>query len=505
MLTENDISVEALQYYEEHPIDFIQDINDIALDKWQRDVTNALIEYHFVAIRSGNGVGKTCLLSNLLLWFLCTKPNCRVPTTAPTQHQLFDLLWAECYKWINKSSFLTALLNWTQTRIGIRGHEPDWYAVARTASVSPGGETAEGLAGFHAEDNLLFIVDEGSAVPDQVYAAVEGAFTGENAYCIITSNPTRRTGYFYDIFHNPKISHHYQKFHVSGYDSPRVSKRFVEMMREKYGENHPLYRIKVLGEFPTADEDLMFPPEYVDAMMNTQRDMSVSPKMDVELGIDLGLRTASAVCCVRQGFNILDFIEKKRYSGANETRDLLSWVSDVIHDYSPRVVRVDAVGIGDPLCDLLEELFGDLIVRVIGQASAPDKDVYLNLRAQGYWHLFNIMSKLYCKNWPDRLITEMSDIRRRYTTRGKLHVETKEEMRARSLRSPDFLDSMVYAFIEAADFEPAFNPIVPKNFGDMNKEFEHVGCAWRLHSSVMHEEKRGWFYNMNSSSRRVVH
>ena len=52
------------------------------------------------------------------------------------------------------SQILGLLLNWTKTRVYMRGYEKRWFAVARTAT------KPENMQGFH-EDNMLFVVDEG--------------------------------------------------------------------------------------------------------------------------------------------------------------------------------------------------------------------------------------------------------------------------------------------------------------------------------------------------------
>jgi hypothetical protein len=38
-------------------------------------------------------------------------------------------------------------------------------------------------------------------------------------------------------------------------DSPRVSTEYVDEMKSRYGEDSNAYRIRVLGEFPRADDD----------------------------------------------------------------------------------------------------------------------------------------------------------------------------------------------------------------------------------------------------------
>ena len=206
-----DLSIEALQFYGDHPVEFCKDLLGLTLDTWQEDASHALRDDHFVAIRSGSGVGKSVWLSAMGSWMLSTKPNSKIPCTAPSKHQLEDVLWGEYYKRIQGSPFMQELVTWTQTKIAVKGYEPSWYAVARTARVSPDGSVAEGMQGFHAEENLLFIIDEASGVHDAVYPAMEGALTGERAYAILTGNPTRLSGYFYSVFNDLKMRDLYRR------------------------------------------------------------------------------------------------------------------------------------------------------------------------------------------------------------------------------------------------------------------------------------------------------
>lgn len=476
---------EALQYYEQNPVAYVEDLIGVGLDQWQAEALRLLVKYHFLAIRSGSGVGKTALLSFALLWFLGTKPYSKVPATAPSQHQLYDLLWAECFNWISRSKYLQSLLDWRQTRIGVKGHEPNWYAVARTASVSPSGDIAEGLQGFHSEDNLLFIVDEGSGVADATYPAIEGSLTNENAYCIIASNPTRREGYFFDIFHNSKIGKRYAKMHISCYDSARVTEQYIEMMLERYGKDHPIFRIKVLGEFPSADEELLVPPAYTEAMVNNKKDTYISPNMAVEVGIDVGRTRSASVAVVRQGYNVLDWQEKHKRGEVTDTVEVTQWATEIINEYKPSAVKIDAIGFVG-VYDLLKSIYGDIIVSVIGSASARDSDQYLNLRAEGYWDLRQLVPKLWCAEWPTRLLAELGSIRQRFSKTGKLHVETKQEMLKRALRSPDYADALMYAFLTSYDegvrrefkFSPKLAEINAGLVSSSEREISHAS-RWR--------------------------
>ena len=438
---------ELIKRYRYDPIAFGTDILKVKYDPWQKQAYDLLLDKHFVTVKSGSGVGKTFWESCTSMWFLFTRPRSKVPTTAPSQHQLNDILWSEHFKRITNSPVLNSMMTWTQTKVGIKGYEPDWYAIARTAQVRPGSEVAEGLQGFHDAHHLMFVLDEASGISDAIFPAVEGALTHKDAYSIMCGNPTRRTGYFYDTFNNPVISKMYANLTVSCYDSPRVSDRYIKMMEERYGQDHPIFLIKVLGEFPTAESELLVPPHFIETMKNNlQADCRALP---VEIGLDVGRVGNASIMCIRQGTNVVEWKEKHKPGLITDTGEQVRWVSEAILEFDPQYVKVDAIGIGAGVYDGLKELWGDRILPVIGSAKPEEnfRDRYLNLRAQGCWELRNLVPFLWCKQWPERLITEMSDIRTK--SANKLKIESKDDMRARAMKSPDYFDALWMAYLNA--------------------------------------------------------
>jgi len=483
----NQPAIEVINHYHDHPVDMIKEIMGATPDPWQGEGFENLVKDHFLAIKSGSGVGKSCEMAWAIIWFLFTRPFSKVPCTAPSSHQLYDILWSELYKWMSKSPVLMNFFDWTQTKLAVRGHEPNWYAVARTSRVQSGSDVAEGLQGFHDEKNLLFVLDEASGIPDAVYPAVEGALTGEECYALLTGNPTRTTGFFHDVFRNRKMAKFYNHMTVSCYDSPRVSRRYIDMMESRYGKDHPIFQIKVLGEFPEADESLLVPPSYLDMMLNN------SPVdcrgFSTEFGVDVGRSNSASVLCIRQGYEVLKWDERLKKGLVTDVPEIVRWVVDYIAEYKPTHVKVDANGIGAGVYDLLKETYGNMIAPVIGMASPGDnvKDRYLNLRAQGYWELRELVPNLYSKTWPDRLVAELGDIRTKATVNMKTKIESKDDMLARSMKSPDYADAMYMAFLNSdlCAYERIFNYIVPVAVLEANKAFKKapIWAMERPHAS----------------------
>lgn len=133
--------------YQKNPVIFAKEVLKFAPDEWQRKSLMDLAGNSKVAIKSGQGVGKTGMEAVALLWFLTCFPYPRVVATAPTKQQLHDVLWSEVAKWQEQSPLLREILKWTKTHIYMIGYEKRWFATARTATKS------ENMQGFH-ENNV---------------------------------------------------------------------------------------------------------------------------------------------------------------------------------------------------------------------------------------------------------------------------------------------------------------------------------------------------------------
>ncbi len=151
---------DEILFYAKEPVYFVEDILLARPDENQKAILRSVAQEPMTSVRSGHGIGKSAVESWAVLWFLLTRPFPKIPCTAPTQHQLFDILWAEVHKWIRNNPALEREVTWTKEKIYMRGYPEEWFAVARTATVP------DALQGFHAE-HLLYIIDEASGVKER--------------------------------------------------------------------------------------------------------------------------------------------------------------------------------------------------------------------------------------------------------------------------------------------------------------------------------------------------
>ena len=213
------ISEKAVLYYANHPVEFVEDLIGATPDDKQSEILRSVAQNPMTTVRSGHGIGKSAVEAWTLIWFMSTRPFPKIPCTAPTQHQLFDILWAEIAKWLRHSKYLRNEFVWTKEKVYMKGHPEEWFAVARTAT------KPDALQGFHA-DNTMFIIDEASGVDDKIFEPILGALSTDGAKLLMCGNPTQLEGFFYDSHNKNRAS--YKAFHIDGRNSSRVSDKFAK-------------------------------------------------------------------------------------------------------------------------------------------------------------------------------------------------------------------------------------------------------------------------------------
>jgi len=429
--------VDWVRRYRDDPVLFAKEVLGIDLDPWQAEVMMAVATgERRISIRSGHGVGKSTTVAILCIWFLLTRYPVKIVITAPTSAQLFDALFAEIKRWVNQlPEQLQELLIVKSDRIEIKAAPETGFISARTSRA----ESPEALAGIHA-DHVLLIADEASGVPEAVFEAAAGSMSGTEAATILLGNPTRSSGFFFDT-HN-RLKEHWWTKRVSCVDSPRVSKVYVEEMKQRYGEDSNAFRVRVLGEFPLSDDDTVIPMHLTDAAMN--RDIVEDDKAPAIWALDVArFGTDRSALAKRRGQVIT---EVKRWAGL----DLMQLTGAVVAEYQsqptylqPVEILVDSIGLGSGVVDRLREL--KLPARGINVSESPSmKGTYINLRAELWFATKAWLEQRGCRLPKDEdLMAELAGPRFKFSSSGKMQVESKGDLKKRGLRSPDLADAVV--------------------------------------------------------------
>jgi len=426
------------------PVLFVESMLGATPQRWQADALRAIASNDRVAIRSGHGVGKTAFLSWLVLWWLLTRLPTKVVCTANTAHQLSDVLWSEIGKWHRKlPEGMRRLLEIKSDKIELAG-VPDSFAVARTSR----REQPEALQGFHSE-NLLFVIDEASGVPDIVFEVGQGALSTEGAKVVMTGNPTRTTGYFYDAFNKNRKRWWGKK--VSCHDADTVDKAFLEDMVAQYGDGSNQYRVRVLGEFPAGDDDALIARHLIETA--TTRQVAPSQTAPMVWGLDVArFGDDSTTLAKRRGNAITEPIKMWRGKDLMETCGLIKVEWDATPgNMRPQEILVDVIGLGAGVVDRLREL--NLPVRGINVAELPalDGHRFSRLRDELWWKAREWFEARDCTIPNDEaLVDELCGPLYTVTSAGKIQVEPKSQMKRRLGRSPDKADAFCLTFATTA-------------------------------------------------------
>lgn len=422
------------------PVLFVQSCLGAEPQEWQKQALNAVRDDPRVAVKSSHGVGKSALLSWVILWYMITRP-CRIVCTANSANQLNQVLWAEIQKWARKMpKGLQNQLEITSDKITVKGVDSSCHArVSRK-------ENPEALQGFHHE-RLLFVIDECSGVDDVIFEVAQGALSTEGSKILMVGNPTRNTGYFYDAFH--RNAHRWHKMTVSCYDSPYVSDDFIEEMKSQYGEDSNIFRIRALGEFGLDSNDTLISRHIVESAITREVDpMNISPIWGLDVAQYGNDRCGLAK---RQGNVLMEPV--KSWQG----KDLMETVGFVLTEYEatsfmerPVEICVDSIGIGAGVCSRLQEL--GLPARAINVAESPSLGArYQRLRDELWFKCREWFEARDC-SMPDQeeLINELTALRFKILSSGKFKAEGKDEMKKRGLRSPDLADAFILTFASQA-------------------------------------------------------
>ena len=130
-----------------------------------------------------------------------------------------------------------------------------------------------------------------------------------------------------------------------------------------------------------------------------------------------------------------------------DTMQLAGRVVDAHRRWSPKRIVVDEIGVGAGVGDRLKEL-GLPVAGINVGRPARQRKLFANLRAEGYWRLYELFSQdlLAIPNDPE-LAGQLSSLRYSYNSRGQLIIESKDDSRARGIPSPDKADAMMLAFL----------------------------------------------------------
>ena len=460
-VTDKDKDLEIYLHWRKSPIKFIKDVWNLIPERdnkkfekgkhitWhQHDILLAVEDainnkkQRRITIRKGHGIGGSTVESWLILWYLFCFKESKVACTAPTSEQMYDVLWSELAKWLKRMpQQLQDKFEWSASHLRIKESAETWFARARTARK----EAPEALAGIHG-DYVMFIVDEASGVPEEIYNVAEGALTNKNILVILTSNPTRLTGYFYQTFNKDKAN--WQQLTFNSIDSPIVEHDYVERIIAKHGLDSDEYRIRVLGEFPR--EEAMDEQGYLP--LYSKEDIKIRPDeggfgLNKRLGIDpSGEGNDDTAWVLRDNFKTKVIAREKISTPRSIAEKTVTLAKH--YNVTEDNITVDNFGIGANVAQELAD--AGWFVNAVNVGEVPDDDeVYINKRAEAA-----MRSKEWIRNGGEFVRDEKKGweefefIRYKRTLKGRIQIMPKIDIKKNFGKSPNIWDAFMMTFVK---------------------------------------------------------
>ncbi len=436
LLQEGELN-DIINWFRKEPVIFIEEILGIHLWSKQKEIAEAVRDYPRVAVRSCSAGGKTTVAACIVLWFLAAFKPATVLTTGRSFRQVKEQLWREIRAKYGQSKIQ---FGGNITQVGLT-LDDDWFALGFST------DEPERITGFHNR-HVLVIIDEGSGVPDEVYGAIENPLAAGFTRLLLLGNPTQAVGKFRDAF----ASETCKGIHISAFDTPAfigeedfpmlISKDYVEQKGKEWGEDSPLYEVYIKGDFPSGETDRLIPFTYAEMAI----DRMIYPEDDAPIAI--GVDTArfgddENVLYVRKGNKVIDshFWKKLDTEGS---------IGNIIHEirkYDNPTVNIDE-GYNPGIVDGLKAQ-GCKVNGISFQGRAK-LATFANIRAEMYWHLSEKfkLGEIQIPN-DKKLLKQLTDIKKRPLNRNdQIIIESKEDMKARGLKSPDRADALALCFMQ---------------------------------------------------------
>jgi len=413
-------------------------------DSWQKEVligASRLIgtpDAAQIAVASGHGVGKTCLVAWIIHWFISTRANPQIVVTANTKEQLTSKTWRELAKW-HKMSIHKDWFTWTATKFYKSDHPEDWFASA----VPWSSERSEAFAGTHERDVLL-IFDEASAIDDVIWEVAQGAMTTAGAMHFAFGNPTRNSGRFKECWGQAK--HRWTTFKVDSRTAKMVNRGVIDQWVEDYGEDSDFVRVRVRGEFPRSGAQQLIPADAVETAMAYEIDESAYRHMPIIFGCDVArFGDDQSVIVVRQGRKHL---QTHTFRGL-DTVEFSAEIVDAFKYWNPYSVFVDEGGVGAGVVDQLYRLgLAHNLIPVTSQRVPSTPRRYFNKRAEMWCRMRDwIISGADLLENSD-MHSQLTSLEYSLSQKDLIQLESKRGMKARGVGSPDLADALALTFAE---------------------------------------------------------
>jgi hypothetical protein len=416
---------------------------------WQKDLLSSLGKHlkdpkkrhapFLYAAASGHGIGKSAAIGMISNWGMSTCEDCKIVITSNTETQLRTKTMPEVSKW-----FRMAINSdwWVPTATAVYTADTKHQKTWRMDAVTWSENNTEAFAGLHnKKKRIILFFDEASAIADKVWEVAEGALTDEDTEIIwiVFGNPTRNIGRFKECFGRYK-----HRWHTKQIDSRTVegtNKTQIQKWVDDYGEDSDFVKVRVRGLFPSASFKQFISLEYVDRAFGRElkpEQYNFAPKI---LTVDPAWEGDDEfVIAMRQGlkFQILRTISKN-----DNDLQMASLIAEIETQEQCDAVFIDA-GYGTGIVSAGRTMKRDW--QLVWFQEKSNDMACINKRAEMWKKMRDWLKDGGSIPDDPTLHDELIGPETVPRLDGKIQLESKKDMKARGVASPNRADALALSF-----------------------------------------------------------
>lgn len=426
-LTAEDVLAFRLRYKDD-PVLFAKEILLIKPDANQRAILNTLRDNPLVAVSSGRGIGKTWVIGIASLWFMTTRPGAKILALANTAQQSASVLWPPLCTMLSKS-LISEWFEYSTEMIYFKGDRDSSFIKRVTWSEN----SIESVSGFHST-HLLYVLDEASKMPSSLIENLYASCTETDNRMLLTSNPTRNSGYFFDVFSD---SMYWKTICIDSRNSDHTDKNKIAELVDKYGEDSDVVRVQVRGLFPLVSSSTIISTSLLNESFNKASDLRATDS--VSIGVDIGGGSDPTCWVVRKGRVIVEL--RKEYT--EEDEKIMSVTQSLAEKHGAMRIQIDSTGVGHFIPGRLRKYLPPQVV-ITGinfSEKSPDPDC-ANMRAFMYRRIRDWMTAGGSISGHHAIRDQLQATEYFYDKNGKIQLRPKTDIVEAVGHSPDEADAL---------------------------------------------------------------